>query len=64
VWSRYLPNKVVVQSSEGDERLAGLVPLLRDRGALGGKATAYVCENYTCRQPVNEPSQLADQLSA
>jgi uncharacterized protein len=62
VWGRYLPDKVVVQSAEGDEALADLVPLLRDRAALEGKTTAYVCENYTCRRPVNDPTELAAQL--
>ncbi|HWS55622.1 MAG TPA: thioredoxin domain-containing protein [Pyrinomonadaceae bacterium] len=63
VWGRYLPNKVVVQASEGDERLAELAPLLRDRGALGGKTTAYVCEHYACRQPVTDPAELVSQLA-
>ncbi|MDQ3803806.1 MAG: thioredoxin domain-containing protein [Acidobacteriota bacterium] len=63
VWGRYVPNKVVVQASEGDERLANLVPLLRDRGAPEGKTTAYVCEHYTCQQPVNDPAGLAAQLA-
>jgi len=62
VWGRYVPNKVVVQAAEGDERLTALVPLLRERGAVGGRTTAYVCENYACRQPVDEPAELAAQL--
>jgi uncharacterized protein YyaL (SSP411 family) len=62
VWRRYLPNKVVAQAAEGDEEARALVPLLRDRPALGGRPTAYVCENYTCRQPVTTPAELAAQL--
>ena len=62
VWSRHLPNKVVAQAPEGDERAASLIPLVRDRKAIGGRATAYVCENYTCQQPVNTPEELAAQL--
>jgi uncharacterized protein len=63
VWARYLPNKVLVQSSESDARASELVPLLRERTAQGGRATAYVCEHYSCRQPVNTPEELAAQLS-
>jgi hypothetical protein len=62
VWRRYLPNKVVARAAEGDARAAELVPLLRDRAAAGGRATAYVCEHYSCRQPVNTPEELAAQL--
>jgi uncharacterized protein len=63
VWSRYLPNKVVAQAFEDDEHAAELVPLLRERKAVGGRATAYVCENYTCQQPVSAPEELAAQLA-
>jgi uncharacterized protein YyaL (SSP411 family) len=62
IWSRYLPNKVVAQSSENDAPAASLIPLLRDRQAISGRATAYVCENYTCQQPVSTPEELAAQL--
>jgi hypothetical protein len=62
VWKRYLPNKVVAQSAEHDEDASGVVALLRDRPAHGGRATAYVCENYSCLQPVNTPVELAAQL--
>jgi uncharacterized protein YyaL (SSP411 family) len=64
VWTRYLPNKVVAQSAERDEEASSIAPLLRDRPALGGRATAYVCENYSCLQPVTTPAELAAQLDA
>ncbi|HEY0007002.1 MAG TPA: thioredoxin domain-containing protein [Pyrinomonadaceae bacterium] len=63
VWKRYLPNKVVAQSDEADERAAEVVPLLQDRKMIDGRATAYVCENYTCRQPATTPAELAQQLA-
>jgi uncharacterized protein YyaL (SSP411 family) len=62
VWKRYLPNKVVAQSAENDAEAASVVPLLRDRPALGDRATAYVCENYSCLQPVTTPAELSAQL--
>ena len=64
VWTRYLPNKVVAQAAENDAEASGVLPLLRERPTLGGRATAYVCENYTCRQPVNTAAELASQLDA
>ena len=63
VWARYLPNKIVAQADEGDARAAELVPLLRERPMIGGRATAYVCEHYACQQPVTSPEELGLQLS-
>ena len=34
------------------------VPLMRDRFALHGRATAFVCRDFACRQPVHEPEAL------
>ncbi len=64
VWRRYLPNKIVAQIDQPDERASALVPLLRERTALSGQPTAYVCEHYTCLQPVITPAELATQLDA
>jgi uncharacterized protein len=63
VWKRYLPNKVVAQSAPGDEGAAEVVPLLRERHVIENRATAYVCENYTCQQPVTTAAELEKQLS-
>jgi len=35
---------------------------MRERSAVDGKASAYVCENFACRQPVTEPEELAAAL--
>jgi uncharacterized protein YyaL (SSP411 family) len=29
-----------------------------------GKPTAYLCENYACRQPTDDPQTLLAQLRA
>jgi len=59
----YLPNAVTaLRRAEEDGAVEELVPLLRDRPARGGRATAYVCERLACQQPVNEPAELAEQL--
>jgi uncharacterized protein YyaL (SSP411 family) len=64
VWKPYLPNKVVAQSTGDDRRAAEIAPLLRERSMIDGRATAYVCENYTCQQPVTSAAELAMQLGA
>jgi uncharacterized protein YyaL (SSP411 family) len=62
VYARYLPNKVVAGRAPEDEESAGVVPLLADRPARDGGATAYVCEGYACQRPTTEPEELAGQL--
>jgi uncharacterized protein YyaL (SSP411 family) len=45
----------------------GDIALLRDRKALDGKPTAYVCENLACKQPVSDVAEfekLLDQPNA
>ena len=65
VWARYLPNKIVALAAPDDQQAARLTPLLRDRHQASNQcATAYVCEHYTCRQPVTESHELAAQLDA
>ena len=50
--SRFVPNRIVLLV-DGQSRpaLARYVPVVADMTALGGRATAYVCENYTCKLP-------------
>ena len=62
VWKTYLPNKIVAQTSPEDAAALELVPLLRDRPLLDNKATAYVCERFTCKKPVTSAADLASQL--
>jgi uncharacterized protein YyaL (SSP411 family) len=62
VRGRYRPNQVVALAAPGDQEALAAVPLLADRPTLDGHATAYVCEQFACQQPVTEPAALADQL--
>jgi uncharacterized protein len=39
------------------------IPLLGGRFQLGGRATAFVCRDFACRQPVTEPEALAVLLA-
>jgi uncharacterized protein YyaL (SSP411 family) len=36
--------------------------LLNDRPLLKNKPTAYVCQNFLCKQPVNTPEEMLEQL--
>jgi len=58
IWDSYRPDYVVAAGED-----AGAVPLLRDRVAIGGKATAYVCRDFVCELPVTTAADLRNQLS-
>jgi uncharacterized protein YyaL (SSP411 family) len=49
---RFLPNAVVMQSSEAPNAMP----------SIDGLATTYVCENYACKLPVTEAAALAELL--
>ena len=61
----YVTNRIISVVREGpqlDEN-ARLAPLLSSKRALGGKATAFVCENRVCASPTSEPAVFAQQIS-
>ncbi len=64
VFGRFMPNRVVAGMSSGGGDGAAPIPLLESREAVGGRATAYVCRNYTCDLPVTDRQALARQLDA
>lgn len=62
IYSRYIPNKVVAASEPGDDAAAAEIQLLAGRSAIEGKATAYVCRNYTCLEPGTTVEAFAARL--
>jgi hypothetical protein len=50
----FLPNAVVMMAGEAPHPMP----------ALGGEATAYVCENYACQLPTTDVAALEQQLSS
>ena len=59
----FVPNRVVVATGESAVGgLEALAPVAAGKIAIGGKATAYVCEAMHCDLPTAEPTVLAAQL--
>lgn len=59
----FLPNKVIAVTRSGDDELSGLIPLIKDKVAVQGKPTVYICENYTCKAPITNLEDLRRTLS-
>ncbi|HET6999566.1 MAG TPA: thioredoxin domain-containing protein [Solirubrobacterales bacterium] len=58
VRSAFRPHLVLAGGPQGSEE----PPLLRERPLVGGKAAAYVCENFACQAPVTDPEELVGLL--
>ena len=60
----YLPFGIVVPIADGkaDDALARLLPFTAAMTG-GDGAAAYVCREFTCRQPVTQPEELAKELA-
>ena len=65
VAARYLPFAVRLRVAPGDAqvRLAERLPFVGPMRVMDGRATAYVCTNFTCQEPVTEPARLDEQLA-
>jgi len=58
VRSKHRPHLVLA----GGPEESSVPELLRDRPAIDGSPTAYVCEHFTCRAPVTDPKLLEELL--
>lgn len=56
--SRFLPHALVLLRQPEDGELDAVSELAAGKERIQGKATAYVCRNRTCMQPVTEASDL------
>ena len=65
VAARYLPFAVRLRVTPGDgqARLAERLPFTGALREIDGRPTAYVCTNFTCREPVTDPARLDEQLA-
>jgi hypothetical protein len=62
--TRFVPNRVVllVDSAETQQALARAIPSVASMNPVEGRASAYVCRNYTCQLPVSEPARFAELI--
>ena len=64
VHSRYLPNTLLLLADGGinQQYLQERLPFIATVQKNDGRATAYVCEDFSCRMPVNTREELASLL--
>ncbi len=59
------PRRAILCLDSVDARrwLSARRPYLSDMKPVGGKVTAYVCENYACQAPATTPGELRERLA-
>ena len=64
IGKRFLPNTIVMFADNGEAQqyLARFQPFFAEIHMLDNRATAYVCENFVCREPITEAEKLAALL--
>ncbi|MEO7649046.1 MAG: thioredoxin domain-containing protein, partial [Bryobacteraceae bacterium] len=62
--SRFLPNHIalLIDGEPARKMLSGYLGVVETMTAIGGKPTAYVCENYACQLPVSDAEKFAGLL--
>ena len=60
----YHPNVVTLlrPSEDPDSLIFKLSPFLKDQPMITGKATAYVCQEFTCKSPITSIDELKKSL--
>jgi len=63
--TRFLPNKVVLLNPSDQESpaIAQLAEFTKNQPGIKGKATAYVCLNYTCKLPTTDINKMLELLN-
>ena len=61
----YLPFALMVRVTPGakQDALARVMPFVGPMHAIGARATAYVCRDFTCRAPVTDAEALTRELA-
>jgi hypothetical protein len=62
---RFLPNKVLLLRPDGAEgkRLAALSPFVEPMHPVDHQPAVYLCEQYSCREPITKVSELESALN-
>jgi len=65
VHTHFIPEKILLfaDNAEGQKFLAAKNGFLKTVTSVNGKATAYVCENFTCQLPVTDIVALRKLLA-
>jgi len=58
----FIPNRVVIFLPNEESEITGISDYTKNLSGREGKATAYVCRNFSCSLPVTEPKEMLELL--
>ena len=66
IHGHFLPNKVVIlrPTDQNFPEIDYITRFTEDYTSVDGKATAYVCLNYSCKLPTTDRSTMLELLSS
>jgi hypothetical protein len=63
IHARFVPNRIVLLvNRESRPALARYLPIVAEMTAIGGQATAYVCEDYACKLPTADAAAFGQLI--
>ena len=63
LWRPFVPNKVVLLRPDGDEPpITKLASYTKTQTSIENQPTAYVCQNFACKQPTTEIRTILSSL--
>jgi len=63
--TQFIPNKVILFRPSGQDApdISRIAAFTKNLSSIDGKATVYVCTNYTCKMPTTDTSKILDLLN-
>jgi uncharacterized protein YyaL (SSP411 family) len=58
----FIPNKVVIFRPDGESEISGICRFTGNLPGRKGKAVAYVCRNFSCKLPTDDPDEMMREL--
>lgn len=58
----FIPNKVVIFRPDGESEIIGISGYTRNLGGKKDRAVAYVCKNFSCKLPTDDPDEMMREL--
>ncbi len=64
VRSGFIPNKVVIFKDNDEKKcdISRIARFTKDQKSINGKATAYVCLNYSCKTPTTDIAEMMELI--